>query len=104
MHCFSGSNEFAKNLLNLDCYISISGIITFKNSHELENVVSNIPTNKLLVETDSPYLAPAPYRGKNNEPSFIRHTISKISKIKKVTDENIMNTTSENFLTLFNMN
>jgi TatD DNase family protein len=104
LHCFAGSSDFAKKILNLNCYISISGIITFNKSHELANVVSNIPINKLLVETDSPYLAPEPYRGKSNEPSFIKHTISKISKIKKVTEEEVINNTSKNFLDLFQIN
>ena len=69
IHCFAGSKEFAKKLLDINCYISISGIITFKKSIELTETVSSIPIEKLLVETDSPYLAPLPHRGKSNEPS-----------------------------------
>jgi len=104
LHCFTGSNDFAKKILDLNCYISISGIITFNKSDELAEVVSNIPINKLLVETDSPYLAPVPYRGKSNEPSFIKHTISKISKIKKVLEKEVINNTSKNFTDLFGIN
>ena len=93
-----------KKILDLNCYISISGIITFNKSDELAEVVTNIPINKLLVETDSPYLAPVPYRGKSNEPSFIKHTISKISKIKKVLEKEEINNTSKNFTDLFGIN
>ena len=69
IHCFTGSKDFAKKLIDLNCYISVSGIITFKNSSELDDTISSIPIENLLVETDSPYLAPMPYRGKDNEPS-----------------------------------
>ncbi|MBT59851.1 MAG: hydrolase TatD [Acidiferrobacteraceae bacterium] len=102
MHCFTGSKDFAKKLLDINCYISVSGIITFKNSTELSKTISSIPIENLLVETDSPYLAPNPYRGKTNEPSFILHTIEKLSQIKKVTKENIMFNTTTNFKKLFN--
>ena len=104
IHCFTGTKDFVKKLLDIDCYISVSGIITFKNSTELSNVVSYIPLEKLLVETDSPYLAPLPYRGKPNEPSFIIHTIEKLSKIKNLSKEDIVKTTSYNFLKLFKIN
>ncbi len=101
LHCFTGSYNFAKKLLDIGCHISVSGIITFKNSNELSETVSNIPLNKLLVETDSPYLAPAPHRGKSNEPSYIVHTIEKLSSIKKTTKENIILNTTNNFKKLF---
>jgi len=104
IHCFTGSKEFAKKLLDINCYISISGIITFGKSIELVDATTFIPIDKLLVETDSPYLAPDPYRGKPNEPSYIVHTLEKLSKIKKVSKENIMNTTTGNFKRLFNIN
>ena len=102
MHCFTGSKDFAKKLLDINCYISVSGIITFKNSTELSETISSIPIENLLVETDSPYLAPNPYRGKTNEPSFILHTIEKLSQIKQVTKESIMFNTTTNFKKLFN--
>ena len=103
MHCFTGSKDFAKKLLDINCYISVSGIITFKNSTELSKTISSIPIENLLVETDSPYLAPNPYRGKTNEPSFILHTIEKLSQIKQVTKESIMFNTTTNFKKLFNL-
>lgn len=104
IHCFTGSKDFAKKLLDIDCYISVSGIITFKTSMELANTVSFIPIEKLLVETDSPYLAPLPNRGKPNEPSFIIHTIEKLAQIKNTTKENIIKNTSSNFMRLFKLN
>ena len=103
MHCFTGSKNFANKLIDLNCYISVSGIITFKNSTELANTISSIPMEKLLVETDSPFLAPLPYRGKFNEPSYIVHTVEKLSKIKKTSKETIMTYTTNNFKNLFKL-
>ena len=102
IHCFTGSKDFANKLLNIGCYISVSGIITFKNSLELTDVVSYIPLEKLLVETDSPYLSPMPLRGKSNEPSFIIHTVEKLAKIKNVDVETICFNTTNNFKKIFN--
>ena len=104
IHCFTGSKQFAKKLLDMNCYISISGIITFKNSVELIDTVSSIPIEKLLVETDSPYLAPLPHRGKPNEPSYIIHTIEKLSQIKKISKEDVITNTTNNFKKLFGFN
>ena len=104
IHCFTGSKEFAKKLLDINCYISVSGIITFKNSTELVDTVSSIPIERLLVETDSPYLAPLPYRGKSNEPSYIIHTVEKLSQIKKVSKEKVITNTTNNFRKLFDIN
>ena len=103
MHCFTGSKDFLKKLLDLNSYISISGIITFKNAMELVDTASCIPLERLLVETDSPYLAPLPYRGKSNEPSYIIHTIKKLSEIKKISKEKVIKNTTNNFLKLFNL-
>ena len=103
MHCFTGSNDFAKKLIDIGCYISVSGIITFKNSAELAQTVSEIPLNNLLVETDSPYLSPVPFRGKTNEPSYIIHTIEKLAKIKKISKNQIIESTTKNFRELFNI-
>jgi len=103
IHCFTGSKDFAKKMIDLNFYISISGIITFKKSTDLVDVVKYIPNENLLVETDSPYLAPIPFRGQDNEPSFIVHTIKKISEIKKVSNENIVDYTTNNFKKLFNI-
>ena len=103
MHCFTGSKNFAKKLIDINCYISVSGIITFKNSTELADTVSSIPLNNLLVETDSPYLAPIPYRGKTNEPSYIIHTVKKLSEIKKISKEKVITNTTNNFKNLFKL-
>ena len=103
IHCFTGSKDFAKKLLDLDCYISVSGIITFEKSTELTDTVASIPIENLLVETDSPYLAPLPYRGKSNEPSYIVHTVEKLSQIKNVSKKVIINHTTNNFKKLFNL-
>ena len=102
MHCFTGSQNFANKLLDLGCYISVSGIITFQNSIELANTVSFIPIENLLVETDSPYLSPHPLRGKSNEPSYIVHTINKLSQIKNISKEDVITSTTNNFKKLFN--
>ena len=103
MHCFTGSKDFAKKLIDLNCYISVSGIITFENSTDLADAVSLIPIENLLVETDSPYLAPTPYRGKSNEPSYIVHTVEKLSQIKKVSKEYVISKTTNNFKKLFKL-
>jgi len=101
MHCFTGSKEFAKKLLDLNAYFSASGIITFKNSIKLQETFKFIPLEKLLIETDSPFLAPEPNRGKKNEPSFIKYTAEKLAQIKEVSYEELINATSLNFKTLF---
>ena len=103
IHCFTGSRDFAKRLLDIDCYISVSGIITFKNSNELTNTISSIPIEKLLVETDSPYLAPIPNRGKTNERSYIIQIIEKLAQIKKLSKESVMKDTTNNFKRLFKL-
>tara|TARA_B110001452_G_C15105435_1_gene385398 strand:- start:48 stop:809 length:762 start_codon:yes stop_codon:yes gene_type:complete len=102
MHCFTGSLEFSKKLLKLGAFFSASGIITFKNSIELQETFKSIPKEKLLIETDSPFLAPIPMRGKKNEPSFIKHTIKKLSIIKETTEEKMSIITTNNFNKLFN--
>ena len=104
IHCFTGTKDFALKLLDINCYISISGIITFKNSNELAETVNLIPLDRLLVETDSPYLAPVPFRGKKNEPSYIIHTVKKLSLIKNVSSESFVSNTTNNFKRLFSLN
>ena len=101
MHCFTGSYEFFKKMEKLNSYFSASGIITFTNSEDLQKTFSKIPNNKLLVETDSPFLAPAPMRGKKNEPSFIKYTIKKLAELKKLDENEMTNITSKNFENLF---
>jgi TatD DNase family protein len=103
MHCFTGSEEFAMKLLNLDAYFSASGIITFKNSTELQKTFSKLPSNKLLVETDSPYLAPIPMRGKQNEPSFVKYTLEKLSNLKSLKIDDLSALTTKNFNNLFSL-
>ena len=102
MHCFTGSKEFAKKMLDLNSYFSASGIITFKNSVELQETFKFIPLEKILIETDSPYLAPVPNRGKKNEPAFIKFTAEKLALIKNITAKQLSETTSLNFNNLFN--
>ena len=103
MHCFTGSLEFSKKLQTLDAFFSASGIITFKNSTNLQNTFKTIPLKKLLIETDSPFLAPIPMRGKKNEPSFIKYTLEKLSSLKETTVEKMSEITTDNFNKLFNL-
>ncbi len=101
IHCFTGSREFAFKLLDLGAYISASGVITFKKSQDLANTFKDIPLDRLLVETDAPYLAPVPLRGKQNEPSYIIHTVKFLSELKNISFEKMSSLTSQNFLKLF---
>ena len=103
IHCFTGSKNFAKKLIDINCYISVSGIITFDKTSDLNDAIKSIPLENLLVETDSPYLAPIPYRGKSNEPSYIVHTVDKLSKIKNVSKDHVMKQTTKNFNKIFNL-
>ena len=101
MHCFTGSKEFAEKLLSLNSYFSASGIITFKNSVDLQETFKSIPTENILIETDSPFLAPVPNRGKKNEPSFIDFTAAKLAKIKNISKKELIELTTNNFNKLF---
>ena len=101
IHCFTGSKDFAFKLLDLNAFISASGVVTFKNSHELATTFKDIPNNKILVETDSPYLAPIPLRGKPNEPSYIIHTVKFLSQLKKINFKDFSDITTNNFFNLF---
>ena len=101
IHCFTGTREFAFRLLGLGAYISASGVVTFNKSQNLANTFRDIPNEKILVETDSPYLAPVPLRGKSNEPSYIIHTVKFLSKIKNLSFEEFSNITTNNFFNLF---
>ena len=101
IHCFSGTKEFAKATLDLGFYISLSGILTFKNAEELREIAKTVPLDRLLIETDAPYLAPIPHRGKTNEPSFVVHTAEKLAEIKETSVKTIQDTTTHNFFTLF---
>ena len=101
MHCFTGSSNFAKKLKNLNAFFSASGIITFKNSIELQNTFKTIPLEKLLIETDSPFLAPTPMRGKKNEPSFIKYTLEKLAELKSISIKEMDVISTNNFNNLF---
>ena len=103
MHCFTGSRRFAENLLNLNAYFSASGIITFKNSIDLQETFKLIPLDRLLIETDSPYLAPVPNRGKPNEPSFVKFTAEKLADIREISKSKLIKATTSNFNVLFNL-
>jgi TatD DNase family protein len=101
MHCFTGSKEFSEKLLTLNSYFSASGIITFKNSLDLQNTFKSLPMDNILIETDSPFLAPVPKRGKKNEPSFIDFTATKLAEIKNLSKEDLIKITTDNFNKLF---
>jgi len=101
MHCFTGSKQFSEKLLKLNTYFSASGIITFKKSTDLQETFKFLPIDKILIETDSPYLAPVPNRGKKNEPSFIDFTAQKLSEIKEISKLELINKTTDNFNRLF---
>ena len=101
IHCFTSTMELAKKVLDKGFYISFSGIITFKKVDDLIDVVKYVPLDRILVETDAPYLAPIPFRGKRNEPSFVTHTLKKIAEIKKKNVEDMAQITTNNFFNLF---
>jgi TatD DNase family protein len=101
MHCFTGSKEFSNKLMTLNSFFSASGIITFKNSLDLQDTFRSIPIDNILIETDSPFLAPVPKRGKKNEPSFIDFTATKLAEIKNISKEDLVKKTTENFNKIF---
>ena len=101
IHCFTGSKDFAFKLLDLGSYISASGVVTFKKSQDLANTFKELPKEKILVETDAPYLSPVPLRGKPNEPGHIIHTVRFLSNLKKLSFEEFSNITTNNFFNLF---
>jgi TatD DNase family protein len=101
LHCFSSGPELARRGLALGMYLSMSGILTFKASEELREIAASTPLDRLLVETDAPYLAPAPHRGKTNEPAFTRHTAAVLAKVKNVSEQEIAEITSQNARRLF---
>lgn len=101
IHCFSEDVAFAKAALDLGLYISFSGIVTFKNAPLIQEAAKYVPDDRILVETDSPFLAPVPKRGKPNEPSYVRHTAEFVAKLRGQTLEEVANATTENFYRLF---
>jgi len=101
IHCFTGTQKLADAALELGLYISVSGIATFKNSQALRDVIKTVPLERLLVETDAPFLAPVPYRGKTNEPAFVVHTAKMLAELKGVTEDELAAATTGNFFRLF---
>ncbi len=101
IHCFTASKEFASKMLDLGLYISISGIVSFKNVDILRDTIKYIPSNRLLIETDSPYLAPVPMRGKTNEPSYTKYVLDALAQIKNISHEQLAEITTDNFFKLF---
>lgn len=101
IHCFTGTLFFAKAAIELGFYISCSGIITFKNANDLAESITHLPLNRLLIETDAPWLAPVPYRGKINEPAFVPHVAQKLADLKGVPVEDVIKATTENFYNVF---
>lgn len=103
IHCFTGTQNLADAAIEMGFHISFSGVITFKNAEDLRDVARSVPTEKLLIETDCPYLAPIPYRGKRNEPAFVRETAAKLAESRGVSVEEIARVTSGNFKRLFKL-
>ena len=101
IHCFTAGPKLARRALDIGFYISISGIATFKNATDLRETIKSVPLERLLVETDAPFLAPVPHRGKRNEPSFVAETAAMLAELKGVSTEELARITSDNFFTLF---
>jgi TatD DNase family protein len=103
MHCFTESWEVAEKAMEIGFYISFSGIVTFKNAKMLKEVARRVPLDRMLIETDSPYLAPVPYRGKINEPGFVKYVAEEIAQLRGIGLEEVATATSKNFFNLFNI-
>jgi len=103
IHCFSGDYEMARKCLDMGFYISIPGSITYKNAESFRDVVQKLPLASLLVETDAPYLAPVPFRGKRNEPGYVRYTAQRVAEIKKVSFEEVSEATTQNAFRIFRL-
>lgn len=101
MHCFTESLEMAEAAIEMGFYISFSGIVTFKNAAQLKEVAQKIPLDKILVETDSPYLAPVPFRGKTNQPAYVKYVAQEIADLRGISLEAVMQATTQNFFNLF---
>jgi TatD DNase family protein len=104
VHCFSGSKEFANECIKLGYYIGVGGVVTFKNAKKLVEVVSNIPLDRILVETDCPYMAPEPNRGKRNKSDYIRYIIERIASIREIDPIEVNIAVNDNFKRLINRN
>ena len=104
MHCFTETLDVAQEAMDLDFYISLSGIVTFKNALAIKDVARSIPLERLLIETDSPYLAPVPHRGKINEPGWVKHVAEEIARLRGISLESLAAATTANFFRLFKLN
>lgn len=102
MHCFAENWDIAKQALDIGFYVSFSGIVTFKNAKDVQDAALKVPLDRLLVETDAPYLAPMPHRGKMNEPAYVRHTAEFIAQLRGISLESLAEATTDNFYRLFN--
>lgn len=103
IHCFTGTQKLADAALAMGFHISFSGVVTFKNAHELRAVAASVPLDRLLIETDCPYLAPVPYRGKRNEPAFVKETATFLAQLRGISFEEMAELTSANFKRLFRL-
>jgi TatD DNase family protein len=103
MHCFSDSLDTARRAMEMNFHVSFSGIVTFSNAKQLKEVARQVPLDRLLVETDSPYLAPVPHRGKTNQPAYVKHVAEEIAKLHGVPLERVAKQTTSNFMQLFNL-
>ena len=101
IHCFSAGEQLARDALDIGFYISVSGIATFKTADPIREILKSVPIDRLLVETDAPFLAPVPHRGKTNEPSFVAHTAEKLAEIKGIGSDALADATTDNFFKLF---
>jgi TatD DNase family protein len=103
IHCFSGDDHMAKECIEMGFYISVPGTVTFKNTGGFQEIIKGLPLESLLIETDAPFLAPVPFRGKRNEPSYVRYTAQKVAEIKKVSLEKVAEVTTENALRVYRL-
>lgn len=101
LHCYTGGPELARRAVELGLYVSFTGVVTFKKNEALRDIARNVPLDRILVETDAPYLAPEPYRGKTNEPSYVVHTAATLAQVKGISPEVLAQATTDNFFRLF---
>jgi TatD DNase family protein len=103
MHCYSAGPDYVERFLELGCFFSIAGPVTFKNGQSIRDAVVKIPLDRLVVETDSPYLTPDPYRGKRNEPAYVKFTAQKVAEVKGIAFEDLARVTTENAKKFFGL-
>ena len=101
IHCFTGDQEFARRVLDIGFYVSFSGIVTFRRSSDLRKVAATIPSDRLLVETDAPYLAPVPFRGRRNEPAWVSHVVDVVSEVRGVARSDTLRAIGSSYASLF---